>query len=135
MSRWAIIQGALVHAPTSCRYHGTDWNALGFAHGEPRCESCRRPWRVSRALDALDDLVREDMRQPVQQSHQGLMSVGLHFDDADPVATCLVPGCRWHGHGDAIVDALNAWAKHLTTLHREDWPAEQPERSDHDGPA
>jgi hypothetical protein len=60
------------------------------------------------------------------------MTVGLYFDDADPVAECLVPGCRWREHGDAIVDALDSWAKHLTTAHREDWP-DDVERSDHGG--
>jgi hypothetical protein len=49
------------------------------------------------------------------------ISMALHFDDADPVATCLVSGCKWHAHGDAMVDATTAWAKHVAEMHRQDW--------------
>lgn len=62
----SIIQAALVNAPTSCRYHGTDWGALGWegprGGDEPRCDSCKQPWRVSRALDALDEIARAEVR-------------------------------------------------------------------------
>ena len=47
--------------------------------------------------------------------------MSLHFDDADPVAECHVADCRWHGHGDSLRDATNAWVDHLAAQHREDW--------------
>lgn len=56
------------------------------------------------------------------RSMTGLMSMGLRFADADPVAWCLIGDCRWHGHGDSINDAVLAWTAHLTAVHREDWP-------------
>lgn len=49
------------------------------------------------------------------------IAMSLHFEDADPVATCLVTGCGWHGHGDAMVDATNAWVAHIADKHRQDW--------------
>lgn len=44
---------ALASAPQSCRFHGIDFTELEAWSGEPRCESCRQPWRVSRALAAV----------------------------------------------------------------------------------
>lgn len=52
----------------------------------------------------------------------GLMPMGLRFADADPVAVCLVGDCKWHGHGDAMIDATTAWTQHLAKAHRLDWP-------------
>jgi hypothetical protein len=52
----------------------------------------------------------------------GLMPMGLHFDDADPVARCLVGDCKWHGHGDGMIDAVDYWCRHLAADHRGDWP-------------
>lgn len=52
----------------------------------------------------------------------GLMPMGLRFDDADPVAVCLVGDCKWHAHGDAMTDATRAWTAHLAEAHRHDWP-------------
>lgn len=47
---------ALTHAPRQCRYHATNWDFLGreTPGGLPRCDSCKQPWRVQRALDAID---------------------------------------------------------------------------------
>jgi len=58
-------------------------------------------------------------------------SMTLHFDDADPVATCTIPGCRWHGHGDAMRDATDAWVRHLAADHRKEWGDDRPRDSDH----
>lgn len=44
---------ALSHAAQTCRYHGADFERLGMWNGEPRCESCRQPWRVTQALTAI----------------------------------------------------------------------------------
>lgn len=44
---------ALVGAPQSCRFHGQEWTEIEAWSGEPRCESCRQPWRVVRALEAV----------------------------------------------------------------------------------
>lgn len=52
----------------------------------------------------------------------GLMPMGVRFDDADPVAVCLVGDCKWHAHGDAMTDATKAWTAHLAEVHRLDWP-------------
>jgi hypothetical protein len=49
------------------------------------------------------------------------IAMSLHFEDIDPVATCLVTGCGWHAHGDAMVDATSAWASHVVDKHRLDW--------------
>lgn len=56
----------------------------------------------------------------IQQTLDNI-GMSMHFDDADPVAVCLVMGCRWHGHGDSRNDAMNAWSKHVDEKHREDW--------------
>lgn len=69
----------------------------------------------------LGALSAMDFAQPAR-SLDGLMPMGLHFDDADPVARCLVKDCRWHGHGDSMTDAVTAWVKHLGADHRLDWP-------------
>jgi hypothetical protein len=53
-----------------------------------------------------------------------VIQMSLHFDDADPVATCRTGGCRWHTHGDAINDAVLAWTWHVAEEHREDWDDE-----------
>jgi hypothetical protein len=47
--------------------------------------------------------------------------MSLHFDDIDPVAECHVAGCKWHGHGDSVRDAANAWVDHLAAAHPRDW--------------
>lgn len=44
---------ALTHDAQLCRYHGARFDFLGMQFGEPRCESCRQPWRVTRALAAV----------------------------------------------------------------------------------
>jgi hypothetical protein len=62
--------------------------------------------------------------EPGARELAGLMPMGLRFDDADPVAECLVGACRWHGHGDSVNDAVTAWTRHLTKDHRGDWPDE-----------
>lgn len=54
------IRDALDHAPQLCRFHGSDFDRLGMAHGEPRCDSCRQPWRVTRALAAVGRLIGAD---------------------------------------------------------------------------
>lgn len=45
-------QDALVMFSQTCRYHGTDFGDTKF--GEPRCESCRAPYKVGRALRLAD---------------------------------------------------------------------------------
>jgi len=51
-----FVRAALDGAPQQCRYHGADFGRAGLQGGVPRCESCRQPWRVVRALQALDAL-------------------------------------------------------------------------------
>ncbi|MEU9819188.1 hypothetical protein ACIGG9_16145 [Pseudonocardia alni] len=50
------IRKALERAPQRCPRHGTDFAQSGFWFEEPRCESCRQPYRTSKALKALDRL-------------------------------------------------------------------------------
>lgn len=68
MSNTAAIQEALVHGARHCPYHNTNFGFLGWTGAEgqslPRCDSCKQPWRVARALDALDRLVRTQIDAP-----------------------------------------------------------------------
>jgi hypothetical protein len=49
-----LVRDVLANLAGTCRYHGTDFGRLGQEPwGEPRCESCRQPWRATRALEAL----------------------------------------------------------------------------------
>lgn len=52
---------------------------------------------------------------------KGSAPMSLHFEDSDPVAECHVAGCRWHGHGDSLRDAVTAWSAHLAAEHAKDW--------------
>lgn len=49
------------------------------------------------------------------------IGMSMHFNDADPVAVCLVIGCGQHFHGDSRNDAMTAWSEHVSKHHREDW--------------
>ena len=52
-----LAREALAHAEQRCRYHGADFERLGtepYERGLPRCDSCKQPWRVVRALAAID---------------------------------------------------------------------------------
>lgn len=46
---------ALEGAGTACPYHGREFDKLGTRNGVPNCESCRQPWRVCRALEAIEE--------------------------------------------------------------------------------
>lgn len=70
---------------------------------------------------AIERLAQGEPQRPTA----GLMPMGLDFSDADPVAHCLVKDCRWHGHGDAMIDAVSAWTAHLAKDHRNDWPEDE----------
>lgn len=41
-----------------------------------------------------------------------MITITVRFEDIDPVVTCE---CGRRCHGDSIADALEAWAKHLTS--------------------
>ena len=53
MSDFMTIRRALAMGPEVCRYHGDRFDFLGMERSEPRCESCREPWRIKQALAAL----------------------------------------------------------------------------------
>ncbi len=55
----AAARQALEHAPQTCRYHGDGFDRNDMRMGLPRCESCQQPYRVTRALAALDAVERE----------------------------------------------------------------------------
>ena len=44
-----------------CRYHGKDFDFLGreFPGGPPRCDSCKRPWRLTQLLIAAGGVAPE----------------------------------------------------------------------------
>lgn len=52
------VEAALRLLPAECRYHGDDFGRLGYEgpHGQPRCESCRPPWRRMCGLAAVERL-------------------------------------------------------------------------------
>jgi hypothetical protein len=45
---------ALLNAEQMCQYHGTDFERMGMQRGEPRCDSCKQPFRVKQALAAIE---------------------------------------------------------------------------------
>jgi hypothetical protein len=55
------VKAALEELPATCRYHGDDFGKLGHQgpHGEPRCESCRAPWRRMCGLAAVERMRAE----------------------------------------------------------------------------
>lgn len=67
MNGFAAIQEALVHSAQHCRYHNSNFGFLGWEGPEgaslPRCDSCKQPWRVRRALNELDLLVRAVIKE------------------------------------------------------------------------
>jgi hypothetical protein len=48
-----IAREALMHDAVICRYHGFDLEATGMQRGLPRCDSCKQPYRVRKALAAI----------------------------------------------------------------------------------
>lgn len=48
-----LAYAALGQMPTSCPYHGTDFHKAGTWMGKPRCDSCKQPERVAKALTAI----------------------------------------------------------------------------------
>jgi hypothetical protein len=51
-----FVLAALENEPRVCKFHGGDFGRAGMRGGEPECGACRHPWRVVRALQALDAL-------------------------------------------------------------------------------
>lgn len=48
------VLAALNGQPRECRYHGTEFGPIDTWAGGPRCESCRQPWRVVRAIKIME---------------------------------------------------------------------------------
>lgn len=44
---------ALEGAEQQCRIHGTDFGYSGFSFSQPRCDSCKQPYRVVHALGLI----------------------------------------------------------------------------------
>lgn len=57
LERQVIV--ALSEESLSCRYHGTEFDFLGteYPGGPPRCDSCKRPWRLTQLLIAAGGVV------------------------------------------------------------------------------
>jgi hypothetical protein len=47
------IKPALGTGPGTCPFHGTDFGFLGWQDGQPRCDSCKRPYRLAEAAAAI----------------------------------------------------------------------------------
>lgn len=62
---WTVA-AAIQHLPSVCRYHGDDFGRLGYEgpNGEPRCESCRPPWRRMCGMAALQRVQDTIERRP-----------------------------------------------------------------------
>lgn len=106
--------------PRAVMLHSTE---SGHFMGCDRAEFDRLAGSLRRGL--LGPFLRGDVPSlpadgPPDQTG-GEMLLGLHFDDADPVAACYVGRCGWTGHGDSVNDAVKAWTAHLTATHRGDW--------------
>lgn len=63
----AVLRAALVRADKLCRFHGERFEVLGMEReptGDagwlpiPRCDSCKQPYRVRRALQFLERVSR-----------------------------------------------------------------------------
>ncbi len=52
------------------------------------------------------------------------IGMSMHFNDASPVAVCLVLSCQMRFHGDSRNDAMEAWSAHVSKDHREAWDKE-----------
>lgn len=50
---------ALEVSRQSCRFHGTDFGAMGMEYGQPRCESCRVPYKVTVAIRDVGEALGE----------------------------------------------------------------------------
>lgn len=57
LERQVIV--AMSEESLSCRYHGKDFDFLGFQFpgGPPRCDSCKAPWRRTQLLIAAGGVV------------------------------------------------------------------------------
>ncbi|MFJ1765037.1 hypothetical protein ACIOD2_32250 [Amycolatopsis sp. NPDC088138] len=47
------VRVALTDLPKVCRFHGADLERSGMRNGQPRCESCKVPWRARQAWAAF----------------------------------------------------------------------------------
>lgn len=56
-------RNVLEREPRTCRYHGDQFDKLGMEWGEPRCDSCRQPWRVVRALAEIEQAEKAGARE------------------------------------------------------------------------
>jgi hypothetical protein len=52
------IRPALATGPTTCPFHGVDFGFLGWENGEPRCDSCKQPYRLAEAAAAIRAVLR-----------------------------------------------------------------------------
>lgn len=97
------IAESLTHVPHGCRYHGSDFGKLGFEWSMPRCDSCKQPYRVYRAVEELQQLARGRSGQAdVDAAYQrGLTDAGrAGYDQAVAVLRDVArrtgsPASRW----------------------------------------
>lgn len=79
-----------------------------------------RPW-IEPSAEVREVLALPTVKVSRLQGTNDSIGMSMHFDDADPVAVCLVQDCRQHFHGDSRNDAMMAWSEHVSKDHREDW--------------
>jgi hypothetical protein len=100
------IRDAIEALPPRCRYHGDDFAKLGMEWGQPRCDSCKDPYRRKTALSALNrsrwaaDVFERDRELPAGISTDWAQRIAaapeLYAIDAVTTArvarSCLPPG-------------------------------------------
>lgn len=87
----AAAMTALVGAEQTCRYHGVHFDKLGFDRVEPRCDSCKQPWRVRRAIDAIQaewDRTNAAAAAPVSPAGPHCQNCGHPLRPGEPVHVC-----------------------------------------------
>jgi hypothetical protein len=83
----ATIRAALIRAEQHCRYHDQEFERLGLeSWGEPRCDSCKQPWRVVQALAAVDGVANQVARAGYEQAISTLLDVAQRVGS---------PAARW----------------------------------------
>jgi hypothetical protein len=63
---------ALTLADRTCPYHGTDFDRTGMRQGLPNCDSCKQPYRVSKAHAAVSawmDRITTEREIRIEQRH------------------------------------------------------------------
>lgn len=110
--RWAenvlrLAVAALQHDTGGCRYHGTDFAKSGMERGLPRCDSCKQPFRVRKALDAAATLA-----EPERDGAGGGARIDVGATDGVPEG----PVVGRAGVGDQSVIHADRFVRQMDTI-------------------